>query len=147
MSCNSRSIFKSVFLCLSQIFFTRREASQYLIKCPLYTNKNTPNKTFFTSSGSEDSVNITTSSGTSPVPPEVPPALPPKMSKNKQIQMNSSNELLPPPSPSPSPRPHSHNSSADETVLHNVVSIHVILTVNYVCMAFYCSACNSGLLL
>ncbi|XP_026324252.1 guanine nucleotide-releasing factor 2 isoform X11 [Hyposmocoma kahamanoa] len=73
-------------------------------------------------SGSEDSVNITTSSGTSPVPPEVPPALPPKMSKNKQVQMNSSNELLPPPSPSPSPRPHSHNSSADETVLHNVNS-------------------------
>ncbi|CAB3237158.1 unnamed protein product [Arctia plantaginis] len=67
-------------------------------------------------SGSEDSVNMITSSGTSPIPLE-PPALPPKMNKNKQYQM-SNNELLPP----PSPRPSSHNSShhsADETLLNN----------------------------
>ncbi|XP_045760965.1 guanine nucleotide-releasing factor 2 isoform X3 [Maniola jurtina] len=69
-------------------------------------------------SGSEDSVSMKTSSRTSPVPPE-PPALPPKMNKSKQISMNSSNELLPP----PSPRPSSHNSSADESMLnHNVSS-------------------------
>ncbi|XP_047034207.1 guanine nucleotide-releasing factor 2 isoform X4 [Helicoverpa zea] len=66
------------------------------------------------SSGSEDSVNIT-SSGTSPIPLEPPPALPPKMNKTKQLSVNSSNELLPP----PSPRPSSHNSSTDETVLNN----------------------------
>ncbi|XP_026725938.1 guanine nucleotide-releasing factor 2 isoform X4 [Trichoplusia ni] len=66
------------------------------------------------SSGSEDSVNMITSSGTSPIPLE-PPALPPKMNKSKQVSVNSSNELLPP----PSPRPSSHNSSADETVLNN----------------------------
>ncbi|XP_049887610.1 guanine nucleotide-releasing factor 2 isoform X5 [Pectinophora gossypiella] len=66
-------------------------------------------------SGSEDSVNMITSSGTSPVPPE-PPALPPKM--KKQLQMHSSNELIPP----PSPRPSSHNSSADETIMNNVNS-------------------------
>lgn len=66
---------------------------------------------------------ISTSAGTSPVPPEVPPALPPKMNKNKPIQMNSSTELLPP----PSPRPQSHNSSTDETVINNVVSIIVYL--------------------
>ncbi|CAH0600593.1 unnamed protein product [Chrysodeixis includens] len=66
------------------------------------------------SSGSEDSVNMITSSGTSPIPLE-PPALPPKMNKTKQVSVNSSNELLPP----PSPRPSSHNSSADETVLNN----------------------------
>ncbi|XP_028164535.1 guanine nucleotide-releasing factor 2 isoform X5 [Ostrinia furnacalis] len=56
-------------------------------------------------------------SGTSPLPIE-PPALPPKTNKNKQIQMNSSNELLPP----PSPRPSSHNSSADESIINNVNS-------------------------
>ncbi|XP_050358736.1 guanine nucleotide-releasing factor 2 isoform X3 [Nymphalis io] len=66
-------------------------------------------------SGSEDSVSMKTSSRTSPVPPE-PPALPPKMNKTKQISMNSSNELLPP----PSPRPSSNNSSADESMLNNV---------------------------
>ncbi|XP_075986233.1 C3G guanyl-nucleotide exchange factor isoform X3 [Anticarsia gemmatalis] len=66
-------------------------------------------------SGSEDSVNIITSSGTSPIPLE-PPALPPKMNKNKQLQM--SNELLPPPSPRPSSHNSSHNS-ADETLLNN----------------------------
>ncbi|KAG7304161.1 hypothetical protein JYU34_011096 [Plutella xylostella] len=65
-------------------------------------------------SGSEDSVSMTTSSGTSPVPPE-PPALPPKMNKNKLLQMNTSNELLPP----PSPRPASYNSGTDETILNN----------------------------
>ncbi|XP_052737237.1 guanine nucleotide-releasing factor 2 isoform X2 [Bicyclus anynana] len=68
-------------------------------------------------SGSEDSVSMKTSSRTSPVPPE-PPALPPKINKTKQISMNSSNELLPP----PSPRPSSHNSSADESMLNNVSS-------------------------
>ncbi|XP_037301106.1 LOW QUALITY PROTEIN: guanine nucleotide-releasing factor 2-like, partial [Manduca sexta] len=68
-------------------------------------------------SGSDDSVSLTTSSGTSPLPPE-PPALPPKMNKNKQVQIHSSNELLPP----PSPRPSSHNSSADETLLNNINS-------------------------
>ncbi|RVE41918.1 hypothetical protein evm_013432 [Chilo suppressalis] len=58
-------------------------------------------------------------SGTSPLPVE-PPALPPKTSKHKQMQMNSSNELLPP----PSPRPSSHNSthSADESFTNNVNS-------------------------
>ncbi|CAG9783085.1 unnamed protein product [Diatraea saccharalis] len=58
-------------------------------------------------------------SGTSPLPVE-PPALPPKINKNKQLQMNSSNELLPP----PSPRPSSHNSShsADESLTNNVNS-------------------------
>ncbi|XP_063373066.1 guanine nucleotide-releasing factor 2 isoform X1 [Cydia amplana] len=62
-------------------------------------------------SGSEDSVSLTTSGGTSPVPPE----LPPKMNKTK-IQINSSNELLPP----PSPRPSSHNSSTSvEDTMHN----------------------------
>ncbi|XP_062528472.1 guanine nucleotide-releasing factor 2 isoform X11 [Bombyx mori] len=67
-------------------------------------------------SGSDDSVSLT-SSGTSPLPLEPPPALPPKMNK-KQVQMNSSNELLPP----PSPRPSSHNSSADESHLNNIQS-------------------------
>ncbi|KAL0895820.1 hypothetical protein ABMA27_011852 [Loxostege sticticalis] len=56
-------------------------------------------------------------SGTSPIPIE-PPALPPKINKNKQIQINSSNELLPP----PSPRPSSHNSSADDSIINNVNS-------------------------
>ncbi|CAH0699128.1 unnamed protein product [Spodoptera exigua] len=67
------------------------------------------------SSGSEDSVNMITSSGTSPIPLEPPPALPPKMNKSKQLSVNSSNELLPP----PSPRPSSHNSSTDETMINN----------------------------
>ncbi|XP_028025511.1 guanine nucleotide-releasing factor 2 isoform X12 [Bombyx mandarina] len=67
-------------------------------------------------SGSDDSVSLT-SSGTSPLPLEPPPALPPKMNK-KQVQLNSSNELLPP----PSPRPSSHNSSADESHLNNIQS-------------------------
>ncbi|XP_053600866.1 guanine nucleotide-releasing factor 2 isoform X3 [Plodia interpunctella] len=47
---------------------------------------------------------------------EPPPALPPKVNKNKQVQINSSNELLPP----PSPRPSSHNSSADESIFNNL---------------------------
>lgn len=68
-------------------------------------------------SGSEDSVSMTTSSGASPVPPE-PPALPPKMNKTKQLQPNSTNELLPP----PSPRPSSHNSSIDESFINNINS-------------------------
>ncbi|KAL4706822.1 hypothetical protein ACJJTC_010056 [Scirpophaga incertulas] len=55
-------------------------------------------------------------SGTSPIPIE-PPALPPKTNKNKQMQVHSSNELLPP----PSPRPSSHNSSADESITNNLV--------------------------
>lgn len=40
---------------------------------------------FYFSSGSEDSVNMITSSGTSPIPLEPPPALPPKMNKSKQV--------------------------------------------------------------
>ncbi|XP_060809901.1 guanine nucleotide-releasing factor 2 isoform X4 [Amyelois transitella] len=50
-----------------------------------------------------------------------PPALPPKVNKNKQVQINSSNELLPPPSPRPSSH-NSHNSSADESILNNLNS-------------------------
>ncbi|KAI8429761.1 hypothetical protein MSG28_000307 [Choristoneura fumiferana] len=68
-------------------------------------------------SGSEDSVSLVASSGTSPVPPE-PPALPPKMNKTKTY-VNSTNELLPP----PSPRPSSHNSSTSvEDTTHNNVN-------------------------
>ncbi|XP_072936173.1 guanine nucleotide-releasing factor 2 isoform X5 [Epargyreus clarus] len=76
-------------------------------------------------SGSEDSVSMQTSSRSSPVPPE-PPALPPKMNKNKQVSINSSNELLPP----PSPRPSSHNSSADESIMNNVSSDDMYVTVS-----------------
>lgn len=68
-------------------------------------------------SGSEDSVNMITPSGTSPIPLEPPPALPPKMNRNKQLQL--SNELLPPPSPRPSSHNSSHNST-DETIFNNV---------------------------
>ncbi|KAJ0181119.1 hypothetical protein K1T71_003204 [Dendrolimus kikuchii] len=74
-------------------------------------------------SGSNDSVSIT-SSGTSPIPSE-PPALPPKLSKSRQLQMNSSNELLPP----PSPRPSSHNSSIDDTVINNTNSDESFVSV------------------
>ncbi|XP_050665290.1 guanine nucleotide-releasing factor 2 isoform X3 [Leptidea sinapis] len=76
-------------------------------------------------SGSEDSVSMRTSSRNSPVPIE-PPALPPKMNKNKQISMNSSNELVPP----SSPRPSSHNSSADESLLNNTSREEVYVSVS-----------------
>ncbi|KAM3966794.1 LOW QUALITY PROTEIN: C3G guanyl-nucleotide exchange factor [Aphomia sociella] len=66
-------------------------------------------------SGSDD--NIIAWTGTSSIPLE-PPALPPKINKTKQLQVSSSNELLPP----PSPRPSSHNSSADESILNNLNS-------------------------
>ncbi|XP_026764340.1 guanine nucleotide-releasing factor 2 isoform X3 [Galleria mellonella] len=66
-------------------------------------------------SGSDE--NMIAWSGASSIPLE-PPALPPKINKNKQLQVSSSNELLPP----SSPRPSSHNSSADESILNNLNS-------------------------
>ncbi|XP_045502037.1 guanine nucleotide-releasing factor 2 isoform X3 [Colias croceus] len=76
-------------------------------------------------SGSEDSVSMKTSNRTSPLPIE-PPALPPKMNKNKQVSNYSSNELLPP----PSPRPSSHNSSTDESLLNNVSTEEMYVSVS-----------------
>lgn len=74
-------------------------------------------------SGTNDVVCIT-SNDTSPTPPE-PPALPPKMNKNRQLQFNSSHELLPP----PSPRPSSHNSSIDENMSNNASSEETFVNV------------------